>query len=257
MNNDNNLPIYSYSKIKSYYNCPYYFFKNYFDKPENFIPESHGTSEFGTYVHKILEMYEKKEIKLNQLLKYYEKHYNENIVSDFVIRFGKKFQKDMSSIYYEGGKEYFKNFTGYNNLRILESEYEFYENVNNVFILHGKIDLIAEDENSNLIVIDHKSKGKFKNKKEKKEYAKQLYLYAYAVYKKYKRYPDILIFNMFRSMEWVKFEFNKSDYIDAIQWAINSVKEIESAIYFEPIPNTFYCDNFCTFRNICEYKDVT
>ena len=39
-------------------------------------------------------------------------------------------------------------------------------------------------------------KGKFK-KGEKEEYAKQLYLYALAVKRKYGEYPKYLFFNMF------------------------------------------------------------
>lgn len=254
--NVDNLPIYSYSKIKSFYNCPYYFFKNYFDKPEDFVPEGHGTSEFGSYVHKILEMYEKKELRLDELLEYYEKHYSEYISSTFLLDLGNNFKKDMYQLYYDGGKQYFESFNGYKGLNILESEYEFYENIEDVFILNGKVDLVAEDENKDLIIVDHKSKGKFKNKKEKDEYAKQLYLYANAIYKKYQRYPKKLAFNMFRSMEWIEFNFNEYDYNKSIEWAISSVKEIESSFLFEPIVGTFYCNNFCTFRNVCEYRNT-
>ena len=78
LENNEKLPIYSYSKVKSFYNCPFYFFKNYLDRPEDFVPEGHGTSEFGSYVHKILEMYEKGELDNIKLEK-------EDILGDMVI----------------------------------------------------------------------------------------------------------------------------------------------------------------------------
>lgn len=257
MNNDKQFPIYSYSKVKSFYNCPFYFFKNYFDKPKDFVPEGHGTSEFGSYVHKILEMYEKGELGEYELFPYYEEHYDENVKSTFLMHLGNNFSKDLWKIYYDDGKKYFQNFSGYEGLKILESEYEFFEEVDNSFILNGKIDLIAIDKDNELVVIDHKSKGKFKNKIEKEEYAVQLYLYAYAIFKKYKKYPKLLIFNMFRSNEWVEFKFDENKYTDALDWLIKSVNEIEHTLEFPPKLDTFYCNNFCTFRTICEYKNNT
>lgn len=252
--NTKNLPIYSYSKVKSYYNCPYYFFENYFEKSDDFELESHGTSEFGSYVHKILEMYEKDELEIYELLDYYEDNYLDNVKSTFVTNMGKGFYKDLSSLYYEGGKAYFENFAGFDDLDILESEYEFYEEIDNSFILNGKIDLVALDKDGKLLVIDHKSKGKFKNKAEKREYATQLYLYSYAVFKKYNRYPDKLAFNMFRQNEWVWFDFDEEEYTKSMDWLIKSVDEIENSFDFEPILDTFFCNNFCGFRNVCKYK---
>ena len=255
MEYNKNLPVYSYSKIKSFYNCKYYFFKNYFDKPKDFIPEGHGTAEFGSYVHKILEMYEKGELGEYELLPYYEEHYDENVKSTFVTYLGNGFSKDLWKTYYDGGKSYFETFSGYDGLKILESEYEFFEEIDNSFVLNGKIDLIALDENGDIVIIDHKSKGKFKNKAEKEEYAVQLYLYAYAIFKKYKVYPKRLVFNMFRSKEWIEFKFDEDKYIKALDWLTKSVNEIESNIDFPPSLNTFYCDNFCSFRSVCEYKN--
>ena len=254
LENNEKLPIYSYSKVKSFYNCPFYFFKNYLDRPEDFVPEGHGTSEFGSYVHKILEMYEKGELGEYELLPYYEEHYDENVKSTFLTYLGKNFSKDLWKVYYEGGKKYFENFSGFEGLKILESEYEFFEKINNSFIFTGKIDIIALDESDNLIIIDHKSKGKFKNKSEREEYSKQLYLYAYAVFKKYKKYPQKLVFNMFRSNEWIEFKFSMDKYIEVLDWFIKSVNEIECCMEFPPNADSFFCNNFCTFRNICEYK---
>ena len=45
LENNEKLPIYSYSKVKSFYNCPFYFFKNYLDRPEDFTGHSLSVSD--------------------------------------------------------------------------------------------------------------------------------------------------------------------------------------------------------------------
>ena len=44
---DKKLNSYSYSRLKSFFNCKYYYYEHYYAKelPE----ESHGTSEFGSF----------------------------------------------------------------------------------------------------------------------------------------------------------------------------------------------------------------
>lgn len=250
------LNTYSYSKINHYYNCPFSFYKHYFEEIEG---DSHGTSEFGIFVHLILEKYEKGELNIKELVPYYIKNYGTNVVSNFRLVVSRNFAKDFSDEYYESGLNYLSNFTGFNNWKILDAEYQFNENIKNKFILTGKIDLIAEDENGDLIICDHKSKRRFKNKKELADYGKQLYLYSYAVYQKYKKFPKRLIFNMFRDDTFKEIIFDKEDYDLTIDWAIRSVDEIESAFDFPTKYGSFYCINFCPYRNAgypeCKFND--
>ena len=241
----NRLETYSYSKVKSFYNCPYGFYKHYYEKERtNF---NHGTSEFGTFCHLILEKYAKGELGEWELLDYYSDHYDENVVDSMVLHISDDFSKDFSEMYFSKGYDYFQNFEGFQDLEVLEAEYDFNENVEDRFILTGKVDLICQDKNGDIVVIDHKSKGKFKNKAEQHEYARQLYLYAYAVFKKYGKFPKTLVFNMFRVPDWVVIPFNKDDYIEAMEWLKDSVAEIESCMDFYPITDTFFEKNFCEY----------
>ena len=55
-----NLTKYSFSKLKNFINCKYAFYRNYFENDRDTV--ENGTSEFGSFCHKILEMYERVEL---------------------------------------------------------------------------------------------------------------------------------------------------------------------------------------------------
>ena len=244
---------YSYSKIKNFKECKYGFYRNYYENDKDKF--NHGTSEFGSFSHEILEKYAKGELESYEMLPYYIENYDENVKSTMVLKMSESFSKDFSEDYFNSGKEYFKTFDGFGDIDIIESEYEFDEEIDNKFILTGKIDLIAKDVDGNLIIIDHKSKSRFKNKSEKEEYARQLYIYAFGIYRKYSQFPKKLIFNMFRTQNWVVFDFDKEKYEETMKWVSDSVYEIESCINFQPDGlNSFYCVNFCPYLNNCKYK---
>lgn len=240
------METYSFSKIHHFYDCPLSFYHHYYLEDKTL--ESHGTSEFGSFMHSILEKYEKGELKLEELTQYYEDNYEDNVKSSFVLSLSRNFSKDFSYDYYISGLDYLSNFQGFNDWQILEAEYEFNEIIENKFILTGKIDLIARDKDGSIIICDHKSKKKFNSKKERAEYTKQLYLYSYAVYQKYGEFPKKLIFNMFRQDKKEEIDFNMEDYISTLDWLKNSVVEIEDCIDFYAKYGTFYCMNFCEYR---------
>ena len=101
---------------------------------------------------------------------------------------------------------------------------------------------------------DYKSKSSFKNKREQAEYARQLYLYALFVKKKYGRYPDILRFMMFRKNMSIDIPFNESDLNEALSWARETVKEIRECWDFTPTCDEFFSENLCNHREYCESK---
>lgn len=61
------MNTYSFSKLKCFYNCKYYYYLHYFDD-DGMEPESHGTSEFGRFIHKILELYGKGELPPDKMV---------------------------------------------------------------------------------------------------------------------------------------------------------------------------------------------
>ena len=251
--NKKKLETYSYSKVKMFYSCKQAFYTRYFERPTELL--NHGTSEFGSFMHEILEKYEKGELEIYDMLPYYIEHYNDAVKSSFVLNINANFSKDFSDNYYIDGIKYLENFEGFPQFNILEVEHEFEVNIEDKFLFNGKIDLIARNNDGELIILDHKSKSKFKNKKELNEYAKQLYLYAYAVKQEYGELPKKLYFNMFRTNELVEIDFDINDYQNAYNWLVSSVNEIENTFDFSPQENEdpFYCLNFCPVKNQCEY----
>ena len=113
--------------------------------------------------------------------------------------------------------------------------------------------MIFQDNDDKLIVLDHKSKKKFKSKKDQAHYARQLYLYAWACKSLYDTYPDVLMFNMLRG-EPIYIEFNENDMQEALYWFDDTVKQIRNAITFDANVGTFYCNAFCLLGRceLCE-----
>lgn len=244
---------YSYSKIKNFKECPYCFYRHYIEKDTE--ESTHGTSEFGSFAHEILEKYAKNELEEYELLPYYLEHYKEKVQSTMVLKLADNFSRNFSELYFESGKKYFENFQGFGDLDVLEAEYEFDEVVDDKFLLTGKVDLICRNTDGDLVIIDHKSKSKFKTKAERNEYSKQLYIYSFAVNRKYGEFPKYLKFNMFRNENpWVEFEFDENKYKETMQWVSDEVEEIENCTEFNPITTGFYHNNFCPYILKCTYK---
>ena len=249
----NKLETYSFSRLRRFSECPLSYYKKYIegDDTEN----GHGTSEFGSFVHLILEKYAKKEIDLSDIVSYYVENFNINVNSTFILKMSDTFKKNFEEDYYMSGLDYLTNFEGFSEFgEILEVEYEFEIEYNNKFKINGKIDLVTKDKDGNIYIIDHKSKSAFKNKKEMAEYRRQLYIYSFAIKNKYGKFPKKLYFNMFRKNKILEFDFSEQDYYEALNWFENTVDEIENNIVFLSNIDSFFCRNFCDYRDNCEER---
>ena len=133
----------------------------------------------------------------------------------------------------------------------------------------GYIDLVLLDKtDGEYVVWDHKSKSKFTSEREKKEYLRQLYLYAGYVKEKYGKFPKELTFNMFRANEIVTEPFNETDYEAAVDWFVSTIDKIyETTAFLDKIAisyyekmkdlsdfkrDDFFCNNLCDSRKSCE-----
>lgn len=237
--------VWSFSRLNAYHTCPYMFYLQYIEKLKG-IDNAFG--QFGTHCHGILERYFKKELSLFDLSYEYTSTYNKNVTEKFPWN---KY-KDLKTSYFNAGREYFDNFKGFDNYEILAVEKEILCNVDK-YKFTGYIDLIIRNKNNQIIMIDHKSKSKFKSKKEFKEYLRQLYLYCIAVYEEYGEYPAKLFFNMFKEKKWEGTGFDINALEEAKQWVVSTIDKIMKTEKFSPLSNDFYCRNICGQRLNCGY----
>lgn len=234
---------YSYTKLTRFLECPMSYMRKYLNEEKT---ESHGITECGSFMHEIMEKYEKGELKKEELVPFFEKNFNMAVVSDTRLKISEDFSKDMYSLYYQGFLNYLTNFNGIPTCKkIIDVEKEFHIVYNDDFSITGKIDLVFKNEDDDLCVLDHKSKNKFKSKKEQKEYARQLYLYAWASKTLYGKYPKYLIFNMMRGNP-IYIDFEEKDMYDTLQWFDDTVQGIRNTITYDSHKENFvFCNNWC------------
>ena len=248
----------SFSRLNSFYNCPYEWKLRYIDCNKS---ENGFFGEYGSLIHKILEKYEKGELSLFELNDYYEEHFSENVPHDAPPN---KYV-DIKQSYYEKGLDYFNNIDlDLDKYEVLGVEKEVrFQIAGKDFV--GYIDLLLkENETGKIIILDHKSasikilkNGKVSKSDQEhvREFIRQLCLYAIPIIEEY-GHVDELWWNLFKDKNWLKMPFNKEDYDEAIQWAEDTLKLIETEK--EWLPNnssSYYCNYLCGQRNnACEYK---
>ena len=248
----------SFSRLNSFYNCPYEWKLRYIDCNKS---ENGFFGEYGSLIHKILEKYEKGELSLFELNDYYEEHFSESVPHDAPPN---KYV-DIKQSYYEKGLDYFNNIDlDLDKYEVLGVEKEVrFQIAGKDFV--GYIDLLLkEKETGKIIILDHKSasikilkNGKVSKSDQEhvREFIRQLCLYAIPIIEEY-GHVDELWWNLFKDKNWLKMPFNKEDYDEAIQWAEDTLKLIETEK--EWLPNnssSYYCNYLCGQRNnACEYK---
>lgn len=260
-----NVEKYSFSKLSTIHQCPYMYDLYYNQKIEG---ENNGMAQCGSLVHSILERYFKRELLQFELVDTFLDEFDEKVPNGVTLTFSSGFEKDMTEKYKEQCIDFLSNFQTIENLDVVSIE----ENFNlltmikdKTIILNGFIDIIAKDKENNFYVIDWKSKSKFKNKAEIKEYARQLYLYSIYVKHKFGKYPKEIWFYQFRIGHIEKIIFNEMDFEEALDWAYDTVKQIENEQFFLPIDFSkyetptalndakFFCANLCDYSKICDY----
>lgn len=248
----------SYSSLSCFERCPLAFKLRYI---QGFKDEESAFTQYGKFVHSILEKYYKHELELFDLADVYKNGYYDMVTEDFPTMFG----KSLEDIYYDAGEEYFTSFEDeFFDYKIVDVEKKFVTKIGDSYFT-GVIDLILTD-GKDYFIVDHKSKGKFKSKKEHSEYLRQLYLYAKYIYDTYKKYPKQLIFNLIRSGETIWTDFNMKDYKNTLKWCSDLIEKIKNEKSFDDkhmkdadkykIGSDFYCSQLCSMRTLCVRSDA-
>lgn len=244
---------YSFTKLTTFEECPYQFYKKYIKKDEE---HNNAMAEFGSFCHSLLEDYYNKASTLEEIRDRYSDEYYDNIVDDFPLIFGKDYSQD----YYDQGAQFFAEFQDIPYSKLLGVEHEVNMQIDieddEPFLFKGFIDLMYVDEHNRLVIHDWKSKSGFKSKAEQASYARQLYMYSKYAIDELHWQPDILRFYCFRKQQVYDIPFNPEVYEATWTWAKNLVKEIRTCEIFEQQRSYFMCNNLCDFRLNCVEDDM-
>jgi hypothetical protein len=231
--------VWSYSAVRLFETCPYAFKLKYIDgiseKPNAF-------AQHGSLVHSILERYFKGELYAFELADVFQQEYPKAVTEHFPFF-------NMYKAFYGKTLNYLQNFDGIDG-EVVSVEEKF-ETKFGDYNFVGYADLVMRDD-TGLVLIDHKSHSAFKNKAERKEYFRQLYLYAECIKRKYGEYPHKLVFNMFRVPKMEAEIFAPSQSKDDVIWFQNSVKKILENKNWDCKVDEWYCNNLCKFED-CVY----
>ena len=156
----------SYSRVSSFDQCPRMFALTYLqcmDRVDN------AFAQWGSLAHSLLERYFRQQVELWDLSGLYEKEYARAVTERFPF-------PRLEDSYYERGMEYFDNFGGQlgDEEEVLAVEDRYTSTLGGRPVV-GVIDLVPRNR-SGLIVCDHKSRGKWKSREERRKYLRQLNL---------------------------------------------------------------------------------
>ena len=254
--------VYSYSQLSSFDECPYEFFLERIERDEDgnrLEQTSNAFAEHGTLIHDIIDKWAKGELTRDELTVEYDIRFEDEVVTPFP-----KVLKDYRSKAYQLGYDYFANFDEFKGLKIIGTETKFETTIaDRKFV--GIVDMVAEDdETKELIILDHKSKSLSSFKKNEDEMYRQQLLYSKWFNEHYGRFPDRLMFNLFK-VSGLRMErpFTKEAYDKALSWAEETIKNIESfemLDFLDTKPQDFFCTDLCSMRKYCDngtYKPKT
>ena len=241
--------VWSYSRIKSFEDCPYKWFCHYI-RGENERPMFYAS--YGSYVHDLLRRYYigeigKDELPMRFLLDFSTKVQGERPASSTVAK------------YIQSGHEYFKNFEPL-PYRVVDIEKEVHFDLDGTPFV-AFIDFIGEKDGK-LMIVDHKSRElKPRSSKKKKtlkdieldEMLRQLYLYSHGIKQLTGEFPAFLCINSFRNGNLIEEPFDRTAYESSVEWAKQKIEEISDEEEFRPYVDFFQCKYLCGLHDECCY----
>ena len=240
--------VWSYSRITTYEDCQYRFYLKYIKKIKGV---RHFFSDYGSYMHLIIQKFLTGELKKSELVSYYLMNFRKNVV-------GKAPNQSIFQNYFHQGLEYLKNIEMPDGELIgVEKEVSFNMNGKN-FI--GYIDRVSR--NHGIDIIDNKSrtlkprtkrKQPTKTDKELDKYLRQLYIYSIPIKDEFNEYPQHLCFNCFRTQTNIVEPFKEEIYENTKKWALDTINSISKEDHWKPNIEWFRCKYLCDVCNECEY----
>lgn len=253
---------FSFSRLTTYERCPYCFYLTYIKKVDK---NQNAFAEYGTFCHELLEKYFKNELMIFELLNEYNDKFTQNVIHDFPPN---KYV-DLACSYFKQGQDYFTNFDGLPQYKIIDAERKVEFNIDKYPFI-GYIDLIVENKDRDIEIVDHKSKDLSKVQKKRwndieirrttelYEYLRQLYIYSIPIIEQEKITPKYLNFNCFRKpsksrkVNWIQIPFDIDDYNESKKWAYNIIKDIyKDEDMNKTYNNDWFCNQLCSVKEYC------
>lgn len=239
----------SYSRITQFELCPYAFLLNYIKG----VPRKRQFfSDYGSFMHKVIEMHLKGELSTSELVPYYLLHFKSEIE-------GKAPDSNIFKTYFENGYDYFSHIQFPYNLPVaIEEKVDF--DIDGIPFT-GVIDCVAEVDEG-IIILDNKSrvlKSRSTRKKATKTdleldaFLRQLYLYSIHIKNKYNTYPKRLEFNCFRTGQLISEPFEEEKLEETKQWALNQINVITNNEDWSPKMDYWKCRYICDLSDSCCY----
>jgi len=242
----------SYSKLTAFAACPHEWKRLYVDHA---AAEGNFFAEFGSWCHRVLEGYCKKELTARQALSLYKREYDRHVTHDAPFNMW----SDLAASYYSRGCEFFSSLDlGLRRSEVLGVE-RLVEFRLQRYPFVGFVDLILRDRKTGRItIVDHKSGGlKILRSGEVSktdrarflDYKRQLYLYSIPVIREFGP-VSTLAWNLMKDRTTYRIAWRQDEYDATIAWALATIRRIRSAARFpRNRTNAFYCDNLCSQRN--------
>lgn len=239
---------YSFSCLQEFEQCPYSF---YLERIEGSTTKDNAFAQYGTLMHEIIDKWASKEISTEEMPFVWEEQYPLCVTERWPAFLASKGYAEKA---YEKGYNYLAEFDSFNDYEIIDTEHSFAIDINGRKFV-GIIDMIAIDKKTGMtVLIDHKSKSKASFKSSKRSMFRQLYLYSLYYKQEYGKYPEKLAFNLFKEDMIVQEDFDEDMLNEAIEWATNVMKKIESydmIDFLETREDEFFCRNLCNSREHC------
>ncbi len=241
--------VWSYSRAKSFNNCPLGWWFSYHNKINRDI--GNAFADYGSLCHEIIKR------QLNFRLINMKPMTNDDMKDDYQKRFYDikwKFpSQSMKRNYLYDGLNYFTNWDSFEDYKILEVEK--FTNFNLCgYKCTGGIDLLMEKDGI-LYLMDHKSSKPYEGN-EMIENTRQLYFYGPAIAQLTGKFPDKIAFNFFRKSKIVVMDWDIEKYKETIGWFKTTIQKIKDCKNFGPKPDQFFCNTLCNHRLTCTEKDV-
>lgn len=165
------------------------------------------------------------------------------------------FPQGMGQRYFDAGLAYFAHFEGFGaQYSVLAAEQRFDLDLQG-HPFTGVIDLVMEDTASGgLVVMDHKSKSAKGMHAQLDASARQLYLYAAAVYARYGRYPARLQFNLFRDGVGIDLPFDPAQLHSTQRWVRDTIQVIQAETNWPARPSVYFCRFLCGSFAHCPHQ---